>query len=158
MDSITQGNTFEMSNVFSYRGQVTQQETTEIVRNMNQIMKDNGASKNGGIVTTTFSVDSSNGYNLLDTEILIPLDKQITVSGSYKFKPVFRLTNAVKIRHQGNPSMIQSSADALIRYIKENQLQPVTACYNVTVREPENNADFENMIIDLYIGVSDNIL
>lgn len=38
------------------------------------------------------------------------------------------------------------------------QLMPVTAGYNVTVKEPLNQMDMENMIVDIYVGVCDNIL
>ena len=30
--------------------------------------------------------------------------------------------------------------------------------YNVTVREPKSPVDVDNMVVDMYIGVSDNIL
>ena len=45
-----------------------------------------------------------------------------------------------------------------MKYISERQLMPVTAGYNVTVKEPLNQMDMENMIVDIYVGVCDNIL
>ena len=38
-----------------------------------------------------------------------------------------------------------------MKYISERQLMPVTAGYNVTVKEPLNQMDMENMIVDIYI-------
>ena len=35
---------------------------------------------------------------------------------------------------------------------------PVTAWYNVTEKEPLNQMNMENMIVDIYVGVCDNIL
>lgn len=37
-------------------------------------------------------------------------------------------------------------------------LVPTTSGYNVTVKEPTSQADIENMQIDIYVGISPNIL
>ena len=95
---------------------------------------------------------------MLDVEILIPLDKEISVSAPYMIKPVFRLRNAVKIRHKGNPALMQNTANELMEYIKNKGLMPITAGYNVTVQEPTSPTDVDSLIVDIYVGVSDNIL
>lgn len=94
----------------------------------------------------------------MDIEVLIPLDKKIATYSDFKFKPLFRLNNAVKIRHEGNPAMLQNSANELMQYINSHDLMPITAGYNVTVREPASQNDVDNMIVDMYVGVCDNIL
>lgn len=94
----------------------------------------------------------------MDIEVLIPLDKRISVPSGYTFKPIFRLNNAVKIRHIGNPATLQNSANELMRYITDNELMPITAGYNVTVQELVNQTDIENLIVDMYVGVCDNKL
>ena len=45
-----------------------------------------------------------------------------------------------------------------MKYISERQLMPVTTGYNVTVKEPLNQMGTENMIVDIYVGICDNIL
>ena len=62
------------------------------------------------------------------------------------------------MRHAGNPALLQNSADELNAYILANALTPITVGYNVTVKEPASPQDVENMIIDMYVGISLNIL
>lgn len=158
MHEISEGNTLEMHNVISYRSKITQQQMTQVINEINDIISENKAVKTGIPVSATFSVDINSTQPLMDVEILVPLDKKISVPYGYTFKPVFRLKNAVRVRHTGNPSLLQESADELMKYIAENQLMPVTSGYNVTVHEPEGNNDKDNFIMDIYVGVCDNIL
>lgn len=52
----------------------------------------------------------------MDMEVLIPLNKEINVPSDYTFKPIFRLNNAVVVRHKGNPAMPQNSANELMKH------------------------------------------
>lgn len=156
--NITENCKLEMENVISFRGKVTQQQMSQIVKEMEQIISENSAEKKGSLATATFAVESNGSQPMMDIEILIPLNKEIHVPSDYKFKPIFRLNNAVKIRHQGNPAMLQNSANELMKYIADHQLTPITTGYNVTVQEPTNQNDVDSLIVDMYVGVSDNIL
>lgn len=156
--NITENCKLEMENVISFRGKVTQQQMSQIVKEMEQIISENSAEKKGSSATATFAVESNGSQPMMDIEILIPLNKEIHVPSDYKFKPIFRLNNAVKIRHQGNPAMLQNSANELMKYIADHQLTPITTGYNVTVQEPTNQNDVDSLIVDMYVGVSDNIL
>ncbi len=153
--NITEGNTLEMTNVLSYRGKHTQQEISTIMNEIQDIIKNNGASKVGPAVSATFAVTDN---SVMDIEVMVPLDRMITVSEKFKIKPIFRLTNAVKIRHEGSPAGLPNSVAKLMKYISERKLTPITAGYNVTVKEAMNQMDIDNMIVDVYISVSDNIL
>lgn len=156
--NITENCKFEMENVISFRGKVTQQQMSQVVKEMEQIISENSAEKNGYSVTATFSIENNGSQPIMDIEVLIPLNKEIRVPSDYKFKPIFRLNNAVKIRHQGNPAMLQNSANELMKYIADHKLTPITTGYNVTVQEPTNPNDIDSLIVDMYVGVSDNIL
>jgi len=147
-----------MENVISFRGKVTQQQMSQVIKEMEQIISENSAEKKGCSVTSTFSIENNGLQPVMDVEILIPLNKEIRVPSDYKFKPIFRLNNAVKIRHQGNPAMLQNSANELMKYIADHKLTPITTGYNVTVQEPTNPNDINSLIVDMYVGVSDNIL
>ena len=125
---------------------------------MEQIISENSAEKKGFSVTATFAIENNGSQPIMDIEILIPLNKEIHVPSDYKFEPIFRLNNAIKIRHQGNPAMLQNSANELMKYIADHQLTPITTGYNVTVQEPTNQNDVDSLIVDMYVGVSDNIL
>jgi effector-binding domain-containing protein len=158
MYEIEENATLEMTNVLSYRGKATQNKLSQISKEIEEMLKDNNAHKNGASVTATFAIDTSSPEPMLDIELLIPIDKNIIVSQPYVIKPLFRLKNAVKIRHIGNPALLQQTANELMEYIKAKKLIPITAGYNVTVQEPTSQINIGDMIVDIYVGVSDNIL
>ena len=76
----------------------------------------------------------------------------------YAWKPHFLLTNALVVRHEGNPAGLQASANALNAYIMEHQLTPITVGYNVTVKEAKTPLELDEMIVEIYVGVSPNSL
>lgn len=150
--------TYEMKNVISYRAKMTQKEMNSAMNRLMTLINDNGLTQSGYITTSTFSIEKVGSTELIDIEILCPVDKICRLPQEYTFKPVFRLVNAVKITNKGDPANLQTTADLLISYINENNLTPITSMYNVTVRGPKSPADIDNMVVDMYIGVSDNIL
>ncbi|WP_124098844.1 DUF5085 family protein [Ruminococcus sp. Marseille-P6503] len=156
--TITENNTLEMKNVVSFRGKVTQQKMEEVMRSFENLIQENNACRTGPTVTATYAVEDEFGHSVMDIEVLIPVDKKITTNSEFKFKPLFRLNNAVKIRHKGNPALLQNSVNELMQYINSHKLMPITAGYNVTVQEPANQNDIDNLIVDMYVGVCDNIL
>ena len=149
---------YEMENVISYRAKMTQKEMNIAMNRLMTLINDNGLTQSGYITTSTFSIEKVGSTELIDIEILCPVDKICRLPQEYTFKPVFRLANAVKITHKGDPVNLQETANLLISYINENKLTPITSMYNVTVREPKSPVDVDNMVVDMYIGVSDNIL
>ena len=149
---------YEMSNVISYRAKMTQQEMNDTMNCLGTFIKDNGLTKSGCVTTTTFSVENVSGVQLMDIEILCPVDKACDVPQGFAFKPEFRLNNAAKITHKGSPANMQESVNELIGYLNQNKLTPITSLYNVTVNEPKSPADIDSMVVDMYIGVSNNIL
>lgn len=153
--NITEGNTFEMTNVLSYRGKNTQQEISVVMNEIQELIKNNGAEKAGPAVSATFAVTDN---SIMDIEVMVPIDRMITVPEKFKMKSHFRLTNAVKVRHEGSPAGLPNSCAELMKYISNSNLTPITAAYNVTVKEALNQLDIGNMIVDIYVGVSDNIL
>ena len=152
------GQSYEMKNVISYRAKMTQKEMNIAMNRLMTLINDNGLTQSGYITTSTFSIEKVDSTELIDIEILCPVDKICRLPQEYTFKPVFRLANAVKITHKGDPVNLQETANLLISYINENKLTPITSMYNVTVREPKSPVDVDNMVVDMYIGVSDNIL
>lgn len=158
MHDILENASLEMTNVLSYRGKLTQQQMIQITKEMTELIQSNNAQKTLPGVTATFAIDTSGSEPTMDIEIMYPLDRSIPVPSIYTLKPVFRLRNAVRIRHTGNPAMMQNTGNEIMQYIKEKNLMPITAGYNVTVQEPASPTDTDNLIVDIYIGVSDNIL
>ncbi|SFX96332.1 AraC family transcriptional regulator [Ruminococcus sp. XPD3002] len=156
--NITENNTYEMTNVISYRGKVTQQQLSVIMNEINTIIQEKGASKTGPNVSATFAVEMEGGQPVMDVEILVPVDREISLPSGYKFKPLFRLCDAVKIRHEGNPAMLQNSVNELMGYVRNNGLTPITPGYNVTIKEPTGPSDADGLIVDMYVGVTRSVL
>lgn len=145
----------EMKNVLSFKGEITQQDMVYIMKEIEQVVSESGAQRNGNIVTATFDV-CENG--IMSVQILVPLDKKIVLPVGYEFKPIFRLNNAIKVVYKGNPSSLQESANELMNHIKNKGLMAITPGYNIITNNPKNKESFEDFCAEIYIGVCDNIL
>jgi len=107
-------------------------------------------------VTATYAIENSSDGQRIDMELLIPLDRDISKEVSeelkqnrfdsgVRFLPELILTNAVKIKHKGNPSRIQDSLNVLNEYIVDKKLVPITVGYNVTVKQPKTPAEIDEV-------------
>ncbi len=110
----------------------------------------------GNIAATVHEKKNISGMEMSDIEFLIPVNKKISESFAFKFKPVFKLVNAVKIRHEGSMKQIERAEHTLDEYITQNAMQPVTPVYYLFIQCTEYNN--EDNIVDLYKGISENIL
>ena len=90
------------------------------------------------------------------TEVIIPVNGKVKPNGDFEYQPMFRLINAVTIRHEGSFEVIGSTEKKLTEYIEDNHFEPITGPYYVVVRNDTENRD--DSIIDIYIGVNYNVL
>ena len=155
---ILEHQSLEMHNVLSFRGKLTQQELAQKSKEIEKLLADCGAKRAAPTATTTFSVEQGPQGPVMDVEILLPLDKEIPVPAGYVWKPHFLLTNALMVRHIGNPGGMQSTVNALNTYILENKLVPISTGYNVTVKEAKTPLELDEMEVNIYVGISPNIL
>ena len=153
ISEIFEKQTLYMENVLYYRGWVTQQTSNEQFAKMETLVTEATAKKNGTIVTATNAIEMRDGENVMDIEILIPLDKEIKVSEEYKFIPKFEISNALKIRIEGNSSQWQTAMQTLSEYMKKYKLQPTTPALMVTVKAATTPLEIEEMITEIYVGV-----
>ncbi len=149
---------YKMENVLSIRKKMTQQEIQQTLADMGNVIKSLGANKNGSLVTTTYGVEQTAAGPILDMEILIPLDKEVTVQDPYIFKPLFHLKHAVHARHEGNPQSLQNTLSQMLAYIQENKLTQITSVYSVNIKELKPGDSMDDMVTDLYIGVNPSVL
>ncbi|WP_139903609.1 AraC family transcriptional regulator [Clostridium thermarum] len=145
-------------NVISLRKKMAQHEVMSELEKLNKFIKERGAEKIAPVITTTFGVENSGFLQTIDIEILIPINKEIATDNEYKLKKDFYLTNALKVTHIGNLSMLQNTYNTLNRYIREKGMQPITSVYSITVKDITDSSNADESIIDLYIGVSPNVL
>jgi len=149
---------YRMENVLSIRKKMTQPEIQQTLVDMGNVIKSLGANKNGPLVTSTFGMEQTSTGPKLDMEILIPLDKEVTVQEPYIFKPLFHLKYAVYARHEGNPQILQHTLNQMMAYIQENKLNQITSVYSVNIKELKPGDSMDDMVTDLYIGVNPSVL
>ena len=147
-----------MTNVLSLRVKGTAQDISAATMQVGQFIEGNGYKKNSSTVSVTHGLEVADGQQILDTEILIPLDKNFTPPEGCTLKSVFKIINAVKIRHEGNPSGLQKTCDELMAYIQQRGYTPITAAYIVTVKDVLRPEDMDQAVMDVYIGLNPNTL
>ena len=147
-----------LENVISLRKRIPQNEIRDEMNKLRLFINDNALKKTGPIVTATFSIDTSNSQPVLDMEIIIPVDKSVDSIGDYCFKKAFHIVNAVYEQHKGDPSLLQNTYNKMISYIHENNLQQITAAYNVNVNELQPGQSIDDIMVDVYIGVNPSVL
>ena len=156
--NVEYGKEFRLENVLSLRKKMTQQQINEEMIKIGKLLQDNEAKKHGPIVTVTFAIENVNGNQVLDMEILVPIDKKLDLPREYTLKPVFKILNAVYARHTGNPATLQNTYNEMLAFIQQNNLQQITDGYNVQVNDLLPGMTPDDMIVDVYIGVSPNTL
>lgn len=139
-------------NVLSYRGKVRQGEVENIGNEMENYIQERGAMRAGYPITATYAVEG----DMIDIELMMPIDKSIDSTNKFVFKNQIKIVNAVVASYKGHPIGLQDACNQLNQYIMEHSLQPITVGYNVTKKTELLSP--ENTEIDVYVGISPNIL
>ena len=119
---------------------------------MESYIQNAGAKREGNPITVTYAVEG----NMIDLELIMPINKIIDSTDKFIFKSQLKIVNAVLAAYRGHPSGLQGACNQLNQYIIEHELQPITMGYNVTKKTDRINP--ENTEIDIYVGISPNIL
>lgn len=155
---IRENQEFIMENLLSFRGKVTQQQMQEEMTKIGQLMQRLGVKKDGPITTGTYSVEENALGQVMDIEILVPLDRKVELPSGYTLKPIIKLVNALCARHVGHPGLLSNTIDKLNKYIVNNNKQVITPTYNVTIKDAMSEQEINDMIIDVYVGCNPCIL
>lgn len=152
MVDIVEGQTLEIQNLISFRGKLTQAEIESTRKDMEKFVIFAGAHPVGNPIIATYGIESDK----IDVELLIPVDKQVECLECYTYKERIRIVNAVVAKYTGSPRDLQEACNELNQYIVEHKLLPVTVGYNLTKNVDITNP--ENTEVDIYVGISQNIL
>lgn len=152
MLEINENQELDVVNVLSYRGKVRQAELENIGKEMENYIQAAGANRVENPITATYAVEG----DTIDVELLMPIDKSIDLTDKFVFKKRIKIVNAVVATYKGHPMGLQDACNQLNQYIMERKLQPITVGYNVTKKMDILNP--ENTEIDVYVGISPNIL
>ncbi|SHI07908.1 hypothetical protein SAMN02745207_04255, partial [Clostridium grantii DSM 8605] len=103
---------------------MNQMEINQEMQKIGQVIKENNLQKSGPVLNTTFGVEMVAGQQVLDMEILIPVEGEFDIPVGYVLKKEFKLVNALYVRHEGNPMLMQNTYNELNQFIQSNKLQP----------------------------------
>ena len=145
MLEIKENQELNVTNLLSYRGKLKQTELENIGKEMESYIQSAG-------ITATYELEGDE----IDIELLMPIDKSIESMDKFDFKNQIKIVNAVVASYIGHPMGVQDACNQLNQYIMERRLQPITVGYNVTKKTDMLNP--ENTEIDVYVGISPNIL
>ena len=152
MLEIKENQELNVTNLLSYRGKLKQTELENIGKEMVSYIQSAGAKRVGNPITATYELEGDE----IDIELLMPIDKSIESMDKFDFKNQIKIVNAVVASYIGHPMGVQDACNQLNQYIMERRLQPITVGYNVTKKTDMLNP--ENTEIDVYVGISPNIL
>jgi effector-binding domain-containing protein len=146
-----------LNSVASYRGSIRNDEVNQSFNDFFEYILKTGARKKGPIISTTHEIFERQGNTYIDIEFLIPIDREVKLEGVYTFKPIFNLVHSLKVRHTGDPNLLQHVYQLVHQYIKDNHLQQITSYYNVSVND-EDVRKGQVPITDVYVGINPSIL
>ena len=152
MLEIKENQELNVANVLSYKGKVKQAELENVGKEMESYIQKAGAKRVGNPTTATYAVEG----DMIDIELLMPIDRSIDSTDKFVFKNQIKIVNAVVACYKGHPLGLQEACNQLNQYIVEHKLQPITVGYNVTKKT--DMLDPENTEVDVYVGISPNIL
>lgn len=144
-------------NLMSLRKKMDSNQVNSEIIKIAKFLDSNGINKNGPMITATFGEEVVDGKHIVDMEILVPIDRKVSLPKPYVFKELFHLVHAVYARNVGDIKNLEKMYYDLQKYIEDNLLQRITAVYLVHVND-EYVMHGEIPIIDVYIGVNPSIL
>lgn len=158
MAQIEESKSFKAENLLSLRKKITQSQANEEMNKIAAFLESKGIKQSGPVITATFAVDKESDEPLIDMEILVPLDMKTDLPQEYRFKEIIHIVNAVHATHRGSPDTLYNTYNDLFTYMKDNNLQQITAVYNAYIKGHSSIDTPDNLMIDVYIGVNPSIL
>lgn len=152
MTEILQNQVLETEHLLCFRGEVTNAELESIGQDMESVIKNAGGRRVGFPITATYGMNNGK----MDIELLIPVDRCMDDIKKYGYKKQLKIVNAVVASYKGHPRGLQEACNQLNQHIIDHGLQPITVGYNVTKKTDMLNP--ENTEIDVYVGITPNIL
>ena len=140
-----------INNLITQSGKFKVKEFQDSLSNL--VNRYKGFSKTNGdyIITTTKSIEIINGEQIMDVEILMPVNYLIPVEEPYVFKNKLKLTHALHVKVT-DITKLQDTLDMVNQYILDQDLEPITSAYLVQLKEEDQPR------IEIYVGINPNIV
>ena len=138
----------QLNNLISYNTKVKYSDILKLAKYISDNLHVLELTKKDNII---FAEKDHINNEVVNVEILIPVKGKIQECKEYDYKPIFKLNNAVIIRHEGNLNSLPQTAHILQNFIKEHNFQASTQPYYIVVRN--GTIDSDDCIIDICIGI-----
>ena len=138
----------QLNNLIIYHTKVKHSDILKLTQYISDNLHVLNLKKNDNII---FAEKSHIDDEIVNVDFLIPVKGEIKECNEFDYKPIFKLNNAVIIRHEGNWNELQNTENLLHDFIKKNNFKAITSTYYVVVRTGNSNS--EDCIIDIFIGV-----
>lgn len=147
-------------NLLCYRGKHREEVVNAIVKDMYDYIEMKGLKPEGRVITTTYAVNNTILGMEVDVEIMIPIKNKIILGNNEKYhiKNNFVIYDALKISGGKSVEVIKDNAEYIQQYIEDKKLIPITTLYNVTCFNDASNDRLNNGVVDMYLGISYNLI
>ena len=144
----------DVRNLISFRKSVRATEIQGHIERLIAYTESQGAKKVDGGISATYAVDGDK----MDIEIYMPIDKEISSTHEFIYKPRLYLENCIKTTHKGNPQLLDGTIQKMNEHIALNRLTPISAGFNVTVSEISNPKELDLFEATIYISLNPNVV
>ena len=140
-------------NLLSYRTRVEETALLSLIKHIETNIDALSLEQKGSIVFVIDERIETGDKTILGVELLVPVNKTFESSSHYVYKSCFKLENAVMSKFNGKIGELKSFAEKLCDYVKSKNMKKITDVYYLV-----RNIYDDDCIIDLYLGISGNIL
>lgn len=152
---ISEKQTLEAHQLLVFFGELMKKDVSQKVAEMSAYAKSRGVNVIGNVISVTFSSSDSEKGRVSKVGIYLPVDRQLENRDDVVWQERFFLSNAVKLEFEGTPEQFPEACRRLEEYIREKKLKVVTDGYRVMKMVNEHS---NRIAMDIYVGVSENIL
>lgn len=142
---------FEINNLISRSGKFAALEFQKVIIEMVNAFKVFSIANGEYVITTTKSLEVRNGEQVMDVEILIPVNYRMPVEEPYVFKNEIKLSNCL-YSMETDVSKLQDTLNNINQYIIDHKLLPITSAYLVQTKRDNQPR------IEIYMSINPNIL
>ena len=138
---INQKNIYSVEQVITYRGKVNNKLINNVMSQLLSVINGTGLKTNGPTITAIHSIANDCGDQIIDIEIIVPINGVMASTDEFIYKDTFEINNALMFRHIGNPLTMNTEMQEFNQYI---------------VRSASSPSEIDNIIMDIYVGVKSN--